>query len=181
MGLPLAISPSKLSGGPWELVASSRLTAAASSVDFPVIDAAYKTFWVLAYVVKDGTGSAINMQFNGDGGTNYDNQRLNVSSTTITGSRETGRTSIDDLAAGTAIAANENGLFSVHVTKQQTGDEAMALSFASVKASAGISMGLVANTWKNTAALITAIKLNSTSGNMAADSIFIVLGNRGEG
>lgn len=161
---------------PWDVIDSTTLGSAAASISFASIDSKYKLFRVTAYVVKDATAHQATLRINNDSGANYDYQRLNGSSTTVSAARVTGQTSIL-LTPTETIAANSIAQFSIIIGKQIAGSAAMVLSDGTFDAtSVGRVKADIAARWNNTADLINRIDLISSSGNFAAGTVVVLEG-----
>jgi len=179
--LPLAAQPlwmptDVLAAGPWEPVcAPVRLAAAASSVSFASIPAAFVMFRLRAEIIKDGTTASPLLRFNNDSGANYSRQYVIGSSTSVSGARATGQTSISH--AFEAIGANEFATMDLIIAKPIAGAAALTVELYAVSQT-NLAMAGVAGIWSNTADLINRIDIISNGGDFAAGSIFILEGSK---
>lgn len=162
---------------PLEYVGGTVLAAAAASITVPVLPS-YTVLVVECEIVKDATGNSIYLTLNGDGGANYDRQRVLANSTTISGARTTGATSIT--LAQAALRASTHGLITLIIVKSTTGTDAQVLTSASHEDTTPVLMlELQGAEWNNTSAAITSLSITATSGNLAADTTIAVYGLRG--
>ena len=101
--------------------------------------------------------------------------------TTIRNSRSTPRTSGFIFNGGNNIDDSESGSFQIHLVKQQTTDEAIAVVTTAYMDNQGTSA--IRKTdynviWKNTDALISQINIIKGSGNFAVNTMMLLEGNR---
>ena len=180
VGKPIWLKPENIGDG-WQLLGKQRLGAAAASVrfDFPT---AYKTLWLIAQAVKDGTAGAVHIQLNGAGGTAYDYQDLTGDSTTVNGARATGQAQIV-LTTGETIDNDTAALFSALITKQQTGNSALlsSLGVYTHTTTPALNIEATAGVWVNTDALMSRLDVLASATNFAANSIFLLMGSKEEG
>ena len=183
IGFPLSYQPlwlkeENIASGPWEIVGSSRLSAAAASVSFASIPAAYTMFRLIAEIVNDGAIKDVALRFNNDSGANYDTQILNMSGGTLTGQRNAGGTS--GAADYNGLSANTFATLEAIIAKPIAGAKGLALVSIVPTGAAGIQLTEDAIVWNNTAALINRIDMivSGGGGNFAAGSLFILEGSR---
>ena len=131
-------------------------------------------FRITAYIVKDGSAGNVLVTLNGDTGTNYDEQRLFGSSTTVSAIRNTGQTSFP--ATYTQIAASEAATIDLTVAKPLAAAAGMLLAQGARLGSGGIDRDSIAGIWNNTSSLISQIDIASSSGNFAAGTVAVLEG-----
>jgi hypothetical protein len=162
---------------PWDVIDSTTLGSAASSISFATGLSGYKLFRVTAYIVKDGTAGALQVRLNNDSGTNYAYQDLTGDSTTKDGARATGQTQFV-LTTGETIDDATNGTFEIVIAKQTTGAAGILLSKGTYihTTTPALNYESIAGIWSNAADLISRIDLISSSGNFAANTTVVLEG-----
>lgn len=178
VGLPIWLPQARIGNG-WDPLGYSRLGAAASSVTF-TFPTDYKTLWLVGQILCSASNKP-KVQLNGDTAGNYDFQVLTGNTTTVDGLRSVGDSGLE--ISDDFIAASGNALISVQITKQQTGDEALmsaGMAFFGDYATDAISIAHAACIWNNTSALMSRLDLLVSAGNMNANSVLWLLGQRGE-
>jgi len=160
--------------GTWELMGQSTLTAAASSISFPVLPV-YRALWVEVHVTNDANAKAILLRFNGDSGTNYTTQHVSAIDYTVAGGRNTGQTSIN-LDSGANLDASEIASLTLLIVKPAASSKAQVLSMTGINASPGLFLN--GSEWNNTSALITSFTLTASAGNFAVNTSVRSFGSR---
>lgn len=155
----------------WVKIDSTTLESAAASVTFSSGLSGYKFFRLTAYFAKDGTVGEVRIRFNGDTGTNYAAQRVYAQSTSVSGQRVTGQTSLD---LSMNIGANNVASASILVAKPAASLKAQVTWQHGVAVSP--SLGLLGGEWNNTSELIDEITLLSSSANFAAGTSILLEG-----
>ena len=167
------LAASGLDNSAWDVIDSSTLASPAASVSFTGIDSKYKLFRVTAYIVNDGSAKNVLLRLNNDSGSNYSEQRLLGSSTSVVAIRNASQTSIP--ATYTQLAASESATIEIVIGKQLASAAAMAL-ISTVRGGASISKDNIAGIWANTADLISRIDLVASVGNFAAGTVVVLEG-----
>ena len=166
------------------LISEQILGSSAATVTFSSIPSTYSD--LLLKVVARGTdaGAAVgvNMQFNGDTGSNYDRETASAAGTTITMAESLGITSIPiaAIAAGGA-PANVANAFTIEVPGYK-GTTFQKSAMAMVARKQGTSTGTIyvetrSGFWRSTSA-ITSIVLSLSAGSFATGSEFRLYGLR---
>lgn len=172
---PLWMPTEALAAGPWEPVcAPVRLAAAASSVSFQNIPAAFVMFRLVCQIIKDGTLGLISFTLNNDTGANYSRQYLSAASTTVSAGRDSAQTSANLLVGP---EANAHSTFDAVIAKPLASTAGL-ISVMNVSFQTNIRLVDHAFIWANTAALINRIDVLSSVTDFAADSILILEGSR---
>ena len=174
IGSSLTIGGGAMTNAAWTVIESQTLGAASSSISFASGLSPYTMFRITAYIVKDGSAGNALVTLNGDTGTNYDEQRLFGSSTTVSAIRNTGQTSFP--ATYTQIAASEAATLEIAVTKPLAAGAGMLLAQGARLGSGGIDRDSIAGIWNNTSSLISQIDIASSSGNFAAGTVAVLEG-----
>lgn len=159
--------------GTWELVGQSTLTAAASSISFPVLPV-YRALWVEVHVTNDANAKAILLRFNGDSGANYTTQDVSAIDYTVAAGRTT-QTSIN-LDSGANLDASEIASLTLLIVKPAASSKAQVLSMTGINASPGLFLN--GSEWNNTSALITSFTLTASAGNFAVNTSVRSFGSR---
>ena len=146
---------------------------AASIVYSGIAAAAAPRLRVYLYVVKDGSGGIVNVQFNSDAGGNYDFQRIGASAGVVTGQRAVGQSRIRVTDGGPN--ANEPALAVLTIEKPVAGEVGRTISSAAVQGAA-IILDILAGEWTNTGALINRIDLLLSVGSFAAGTRAVLEG-----
>jgi len=169
----------EVAAGLWEEIADTELTAPAATIDIPNIPAGYA---VLLFIYHDVYGDnaglqSIYMNFNGDGGNNYDYSRqlFGVGTNTTNGGAfilfsYCGNTGVNMNHANGLLhilnrAAHEKVVFGTDVAFLKLGGSAEDVGGAHVEAK-----------WRNVAVEINRITLSLSVGNFVAGSRVILLG-----
>jgi len=176
IGRPSGLAQDAIGNG-WTLLGYKRLGTAAASITFP-FPTGFKELWLICQIIK-ATSGTVGLTINADGGTDYDKQYLLGNSTGVTGARATGQTSIV-LAGSQAIPDAGAGLYSIRVTKELAGAKALVSAGCAVFADLATDALVVsgdAGIWSNTADLMTSVTLTASAGNLAANSVFWLLGS----
>lgn len=161
-----------------EFIARTTLTGAAASVSFNPVPSDFRKFFLVGYLVKDGTADEPLLRLNNDSGANYVEEELSVTSTTVAVERKTAQTSIE-LTANNAIGASDVGLIMIEISKPLAGEVARVTNRTSfVDPSLFIWYAALAAEWSNTAALISRIDILAASGNFAANTTILLWGSR---
>lgn len=182
--LPLAAQPlwmptDVLAAGPWEPVcAPVRLAAAASSVSFASIPAAYVMFRLRCQIVNDANAKNVQARLNNDSAGNYSYQSFYCASTTPGSARSTSQTYIMVAGEAASLAASQNATLDITIAKPIAGAAALLFSSGGYTSSTVPVLEDHAGIWSNTAALIDRIDILASSNNFAANSIFILEGSR---
>ncbi len=148
----------------WEHIEAQVLDAAAPSISFTGIDAAFRMFRLTLYIIKDGNAGQVELRLNNDSGGNYNQQYMNISHATRTSARNAGLDSLrvtnyDNLAANGVLLAD------ILIAKQITGQEGRIQSHASYEGSADPMVDLVSAQWANAADLINQIDIVESGAN----------------
>lgn len=179
VGLPLSAQPlwlptEVLAAGPWEDIASSRLSAAAASVSFQNIPAAFVMFRLYAEIIQDGTGGSFTLRFNNDSGVNYDYELLLGNDVSVTSARTTGATSL----LGLAVDANAFAVLNATVAKPIAGAAGLVQADTVRTTGATLRTAHSAGIWNNTADLLNRIDLLTSAGNFAVGTLCVLQGSR---
>jgi hypothetical protein len=173
-------------GGPvgaYELISSTILSSAQSSISFDVSSLAstYRHLQIrtTTRTVNAGTGvTVLAIRFNGDSGTNYNYHRMWVNGSTVPSD---GAANITSGFAGWNFYSGEGG-FSANVcdildafstTKNKTG------RFFGGAANTSKFLGLFGFAWRNTNAITSIVLTDSDGSNLAIGSRFSLYGIRG--
>jgi hypothetical protein len=143
------------------LIGTTRLAAAAADITFSSIATGFKQFVIIGHVQTATSGQEIRVQLNGDTGNNYTYFYWYPSASS---------SGVGDAAM--RIAVNNTAMGAVHATiSNSTSDSKYMIAHAMNNALPGICGG----SWDSNNE-ITAIKVFSSSGNLAAGSYLTLLG-----
>jgi hypothetical protein len=157
---------------PLKHIAVQVLAAPAASVSFSGIDTKYRILILESFVINDANAKDVYVRLNGDAGAaQYNQQAIQASSTTISGSRD-------------ALTRFQPHLTSMSASQLMEFAAIVVKSTASTKGQILISEGhdtspllnLVGGQWENTAALMTRMDVLAASNNFAANSAFGLYG-----
>ena len=155
----------------WQEIGSTTLSAAAPSVTFSSGLSGYKFFRLTIYIVNDANSGQATVTLNG-ASTAYAEQRVQVASTTVIGSRSAPAY----LVATDGIGANHRGNISLLIAKPAAGVKAQGILQSGQGDTTAINLNLNGGEWDNTADLISSITINKSSGNFAAGTSILLEG-----
>lgn len=150
-------------------IATTTLSSAASSITFSSISASYTDLILVCSLINVSTGG-VTVRFNGDSGSNYSRAAIygsgasvgyvqNASQTLayLTGNADPTSTVPNIIVADIPLYSNTNKFKNILLRSG---------------AATGSGLDLIANTWRNTAAINSIQIFNSSSNNFAIGSVF---------
>lgn len=170
-----------LNSGAWVTLGSTKLTAAAATLDFTGIPATFAHLMVIAYLRGDTAAGLITIfqRFNNDSGANYDWQNLGGNGAAASGFESFATTGgFDTAPAATAPANLFAGVRMVIPHYANAANNKALVRTRDAKAgtsSLSLSAGPSAGFWRSNAA-INRVTLLPAAGNWAAGSAATVLG-----
>ncbi|MEO3875521.1 hypothetical protein ABGB18_42640 [Nonomuraea sp. B12E4] len=121
-------------------------------ITFSSLDSNFRLFRLTYHTIS--TGSTV-LRLNNDSGTNYTHQALEVSSTTVVGTRLTSATGID-VGRSTVNTPVQGELL---ISKFSTASEARITGHTAIATHAGVQISLMSSSWNNAASLINRIDI----------------------
>ena len=155
-------------GNTYEAIATQTLGSAAASVTFSSISSSYTD---LIFIFNpNGSIDNLNLQFNGDTGTNYSRTNLYGNGTSASSSRGSNASGIGLTISGDGETVRCNIMNYANATTYKT-----TIQRADASISADIYLGAMVGLWRSTAA-VNSIKFYPNSGNIPAGAVLTLYG-----
>lgn len=163
--------------GDWETIEVVELASASSQIQFSGIESRFRLFrlWVQGGPATDG--EQLYLRLNNDSGANYDRQELLANSTSLTGSRTQGDTSLR--LSNTNADGAKLGLYTVEIAKVSASVGGVVTIHGSFPGQLSGNQPLLsqgAGLWNNTVDLIESIEIFASSGDIASGTVAVLEG-----
>lgn len=162
-------------GNTYEAIATQTLGSTTSAVTFSSIPSTY-TDLVLVCNARAATNASMNIQFNGDTGSNYSYTVLDGDGTTASSNRQTNTSAIQLAAWSIAMGSTTNPsqvIANIQNYSNATTNKTVLTRSSVVNASNAAGVDAFIGLWRNTAA-ITSLTINSTT--LSVGSTFSLYG-----
>ena len=184
LATPLTVPKSAIAAGPWKVISTSRLTAAAATVSLQNLDGVYPPssltptftgFRFFCHVINDGTAGSVGIDLNNANG-DFWVQRLIGSVSGVTGNLVPYETNLN---TGLTLMANGSQICSYYtnsLVSAYSGQGLIALAGVQTSSTVVDQVQMYAAWSGGTYQSINRVDFKKSSGNFAAGSLFIVQG-----
>ena len=165
--------------GTFETIATTSLSSSSSAIDFNTIPSSY-TNLVIVIVPIGSTQNFLQIQFNGDTGSNYSRQVLSGNGSSNASDQRSSRTAIE-LDYNEQISTGANYTSEINIfdyANTTTYKNVVAKPNSSAFNSGSYGFGWSCGTWRNTNA-ITSIKLTANTGSFSSGTVATLYGLKG--